>query len=263
VVAGLLSDGVLAWRFYALYDRKRWTLFIPGALLAATLGEGIYTASKIISEDQWIDDASLGKVYFISTNPAWAWLMLATNTVLTVLILARLVYRASYSKRLFSKGNLRNLFRHRHIVAVEAVIESALVSWVGLLVLAITAGISFHSDIDDDSNDWAYTSYIILPYLFGISQCLITVRLGFARQAGKFAAALQRGPSLLDRNGGPILIPPSQWETTNHEHEASVLATMTPFVLGLTSVPENIPLDDYDSKDSVQVEAGSPRRSTP
>jgi hypothetical protein len=131
------------------------------------------------------------------------------------------------------------------MVAVEAVIESALLSWVGLLLHAVITTINMvDGDYQYDEDDLAWASYTMLPYLFGISQCLITVRLAFARQTGPITGKLRLSPSLLDRNGQPIFVPSSQFQSTYREHEMSALATLTPFVLDQASVQEYTLLKD-------------------
>ena len=33
-IQGTISDGLLAWRFYVLYERKRWALYAPAVAIA-------------------------------------------------------------------------------------------------------------------------------------------------------------------------------------------------------------------------------------
>ena len=83
-------------------------------------------------------------------NAAWGWLMFATNTVLTGSILGRImsvhpVLHADFSLTLLDryvtrKAKRENAVRTRttqYSTLMEAVIESALVTWIGLLLYGI------------------------------------------------------------------------------------------------------------------------------
>jgi hypothetical protein len=85
VITGLLSDSVVAWRFYALYNQKRWTMVTSVVLLLIGLVGGICSGIYICVID---DITKLGNI----TTEAWAWVMFATNTFLTTLIIVRLCW---------------------------------------------------------------------------------------------------------------------------------------------------------------------------
>jgi hypothetical protein len=38
-VQGLLSDGTLAWRFYVVFQKKKWALYLPATAVAVNARE--------------------------------------------------------------------------------------------------------------------------------------------------------------------------------------------------------------------------------
>ncbi|KAI0791538.1 hypothetical protein BC629DRAFT_1510195 [Irpex lacteus] len=95
-------------------------------------------------------------------------LLLDSILSLTAAILTKilLVYRTSFH-------------RSHYRVALVAITESALVAWIALVLLEIASLAPTKGHISDDLN-FGYILDCIIPIFFGISQCLITVRVAFA-----------------------------------------------------------------------------------
>ncbi|EJD50967.1 hypothetical protein AURDEDRAFT_182273 [Auricularia subglabra TFB-10046 SS5] len=173
-LAGFVSDGLLVWRFYVIFDRNRWAKWIPGGLVLinALLCWSADAQHLAIYHHKELYEKVLLDVT-LKITVAWGWLMFCINTVLTALIIVR-VLSITRCGREMGSGNFRTN------IAVRAIIESASVTWIGLLLyeiasLAPTGGITTNLDV-------GYVVASILPVFFGISQTLITIRLGFTSE---------------------------------------------------------------------------------
>jgi len=171
-IAGLLSDGIVAWRFYVIYDRKRWTLYFSATMviLNALLGFSGDFQYLFSYRGSTNDFNSLLQVAFRITS-IWGWCMLGLNTVLTGAIIGKIILTA----RKVNKYGAAQDHRLPYLVVVEAIIESAAVNHFSILLyelatVAPTGHVATGFDV-------GYVFFCILPVFFGISQCLITVRL--------------------------------------------------------------------------------------
>lgn len=174
--AGLCSDGLLAWRFYVIFERRWWAKWIPGAFVVinALLCWSADAQHLAVYHHRELYENVLLDVT-LKITVAWGWLMFAINTTLIGLIIWRIL---SVTRGVDSpKTGLSTS------VVIRALIESASVTWVGLLVyeiasLAPTGGITTNLDV-------GYVMASILPVFFGISQTLITFRLGLTKELSK------------------------------------------------------------------------------
>lgn len=135
-------------------------------------------------------------------NAAWGWTMFVTNTVLTSLIIWRIIHQSRPTreqKRLGLRGA-------PYATVVEAIVESALVTWIGLLLYGIsTVAPTGHITTELDAG---FVFSCILPIFFAISQCLITTRLGLAAESVRSAPTTASGSS----------------RTTHRRHSSSLAA---------------------------------------
>ncbi|KAI0089389.1 hypothetical protein BDY19DRAFT_942180 [Irpex rosettiformis] len=134
-----ISDGLLAWRFYHVFERRRWALYIP------------VTAISITCYYNHLEP------FAFKMNVAWGWATFAINTIMTLAIMAKILLVCLTSPQPMMGQN-----RIHYGIILEAISESALATWVGLILLEIAS---------------------LAPtkgHITGISQCLITTRLGFA-----------------------------------------------------------------------------------
>ncbi|KZV93245.1 hypothetical protein EXIGLDRAFT_768255 [Exidia glandulosa HHB12029] len=177
--AGLCSDGLLAWRFYIIFERKWWAKWIPSTFVVinALLCWSADAQHLAIYHHQELYENVLLDVT-LKITVAWGWLMFAINTTMTGLILYKILS--------VSRGVENTKSRLQTAVVVRALIESATVTWIGLLIyeiasLAPTGGITTNYDV-------GYVMASILPVFFGISQTLITFRLGVTKELSQSAA---------------------------------------------------------------------------
>ncbi|KAI0690066.1 hypothetical protein BC835DRAFT_1548651 [Cytidiella melzeri] len=180
-VAGFISDGLLAWRFYVIYGRKRWALYGP---LVALVVNGLLGFSGNVpyllaasSESNTSFSADMSSIGFTITA-AWGWCTFAINTALTGGIIGRILHASRNARR---NGAVKLCDEnHSHNTAIALIVESGLVTWIGLLLYEIatfapTGGITTAGNV-------GFVMICIIPIFFGISQCLITARLGITRE---------------------------------------------------------------------------------
>lgn len=114
---GTLSDGLLAWRFYIVYGRSRWAFWFPTAAIAMNTSMlclftfVIYLLTEIIvlgltgdlQRFAYYRNPLDTSMMLIATqiNAAWGWCMLGINTVLTTLMIWRIMYVLSRSQRIW------------------------------------------------------------------------------------------------------------------------------------------------------------------
>lgn len=195
--AGLLADGILVWRMYVVYGRVRWALYVPAAAVIATALVGYASNFLDLVAYQSMDafEAHYEKTVF-EVNAAWGWSMFAVHTVLTGSIIARIIYSTR-------KARHESIVRPRigpHSVLLEAIVESALVSWVGLLLYGITA-VAPEGHITTDKNI-GFVMQGVVPLFFGTAQSLVTVRLGVqARPDSTWAAGASTQSGASGRRG--------------------------------------------------------------
>ncbi|KAI0651665.1 hypothetical protein C8Q79DRAFT_50037 [Trametes meyenii] len=171
--AGLCSDSLLVWRFYVLFNHQRWTLYVPATFVAlnallcwsADLQPLVAYTNYELYEHVLLDVS-------LKLTVAWGWVMFAINTALSGAIVTKIFIIARWS------GQLRT-----YETVIRACIESALVTWVGLLLyeicsLAPTGHIVARYDV-------GYVVSAVLPVFFGISQCLIVVRVALIDEFGR------------------------------------------------------------------------------
>ncbi|KIP09943.1 hypothetical protein PHLGIDRAFT_115926 [Phlebiopsis gigantea 11061_1 CR5-6] len=173
-VAGTLSDGLLAWRFYVLHDRARWALYVPTVAIFLNTMLGFSGDFQILA---FYRDATAFSDHIediaCQINAAWGWCMLGINTFLSGAMTAKiLISRTARSNK--AQGSSP----YPYGVVLEAIAESALITWIGLLLYGITS-LAPHGRITTHM-DVGYVMGCVLPMCFGISQCLITTRLGFS-----------------------------------------------------------------------------------
>ncbi|KAI0791535.1 hypothetical protein BC629DRAFT_368670 [Irpex lacteus] len=173
-VACAISDGLLAWRFYNVFERRRWALYVPSAAVVINLLFGLAEDCLFLSFYHSSEEYSRMELYSFKMNIAWAWATFAINSVMTVAIMSKilLVSRSSAQYAI-------NQRRVKHSVVLEAICESALVTWIGVILLEIAELAPTKGHVNNHLN-FGYVIDCILPIFFGISQCLITARLGFA-----------------------------------------------------------------------------------
>lgn len=106
---GLIADGLLAWRFYVIYGRSRWSLYVPVATVVINSCELIVSGSLFAllnfaavlgfagdfqylafykDTDLWRSRIQLVTCQITVT---WGWTMFVTNTVLTGLIIGKIM----------------------------------------------------------------------------------------------------------------------------------------------------------------------------
>jgi hypothetical protein len=176
-LSGFVSDGLLAWRFYVIFDRHRWALYIPATAIVANalLGLSGDIQHLLVYQHTTLYQTHLRLITFEITA-AWGWVMFVINTFLTGSILCRIMYIARSGSRATAVP-----FRHSaYGTATEAIIESALVTWFGILLYEITT-FAPHGRVTSNL-DVSFVMVCVLPIFFGISQCLITARLALATQ---------------------------------------------------------------------------------
>ncbi|KAJ3559341.1 hypothetical protein NM688_g408 [Phlebia brevispora] len=190
-VAGLLSDSLLAWRFYIIFDRP-WARFVPAGLIIINtllaLSANFLPLTVYYNADLYESRLRRSSLVILAT---WGWFMVVMHTVLTISIIAQILYvpgigyfisrpsslplmRVSRRPMKLSSGDTATQSKYNDIL--RAFTESFLVTWIGLLMYEIASfapsgGITTNIDV-------GYVMGTILPVFFGLSQCLITARLG-------------------------------------------------------------------------------------
>ncbi|GJE86381.1 hypothetical protein PsYK624_024610 [Phanerochaete sordida] len=172
-IAGLISDGLLVWRLYVIYGRSRWALWPAATTVILTGLVGFVSGFQNADAYHSLSDYKnrYNKISF-QINAAWAWMMFATNTVMTMSIIGRIIYVTRKAKS--TDGAHSRTAPYAKLL--EAIIESALVTWFGLVFYGI-ATVAPQGHITTNM-DVGFVMICIIPIFFGISQCLITVRLG-------------------------------------------------------------------------------------
>ncbi|KAI0818964.1 hypothetical protein BC629DRAFT_1465552 [Irpex lacteus] len=188
--AGFVSDGLLAWRFYIVYGRKRWAKYIPATpydslvLLKRTLIPCLVLGFSgdfqhfTFYHSTWLYTIAF-KIDSLKINLAWGWFTFTINTVLSGAIIGKIIH-VSRDTNKYNSGAGPAYIGGRYNTALAAVVESALITWIGLLLyliaaLAPTGRITVSGII--------HYIFFHTHRFFGISQCLITTRLGLAKDA--------------------------------------------------------------------------------
>lgn len=171
-VSCLISDGLLAWRFYVIYGRTRLALYLPVTAVTITALLGFSGDFQQLAIFRSVDLYNNHIVMIaLDVNAAWGWCTFAVNTILTGSIIGKII-SVAYEVH---PHRMDGIGYRRYSTALEAIVESALVTWVGLLLYEIatfapTSGVTANFNI-------GYIMVCITPIFFGISQCLITARL--------------------------------------------------------------------------------------
>ncbi|GJE86380.1 hypothetical protein PsYK624_024600 [Phanerochaete sordida] len=170
ITAGLISDGLLAWRLYVVWGCARWTLWMSATAVITTAMVGFASDLQGLGfyHNAGTYVAHLEDVGF-EVNIAWCWLMFGTNTLLTGAVIGRIVYLARAAP-------VRSVGGLPYAKIIEATVESALVTWFGLVFYGI-ATVAPQGRVTTNLNI-GFVLGCIIPLFFGISQCLITARLG-------------------------------------------------------------------------------------
>jgi hypothetical protein len=142
-----LSDWVVAWRCYVLFGRRIWMAWFGMIGFIATTGKFPHFSSPINCN---ADSAAAIATYVASihgVNFVWAPIYLANNTLMSALIVSKIMCVAcqaglprSLTTHGHSKLHKQTQFRSSRSVLVtvgRAVVESALVSWIGVLLLLV------------------------------------------------------------------------------------------------------------------------------
>ncbi|KAN0134269.1 hypothetical protein V8E53_007767 [Lactarius tabidus] len=239
--AALFSDGTLAWRFYIIFERKRWALYLPATAVVANAllcWAADFQHLAIYVNREYYENTLLPITLNITV--AWGWFIFVNNTLMTGGILYKIMLDnfciyvrtpnfyysrwPSYAVRsLRHEGVLVLVCSRRYDNALRAVIEPALVTWIGILIYEITS-LAPKGHITTDL-DVGYIMMQILPIFFGISQCLITARVGLLRETRSPGTDYQ-----LSRARGPVNCtydPSADTSTTVSEVEVSGAKTVT------------------------------------
>ncbi|KAF8481850.1 hypothetical protein DFH94DRAFT_410415 [Russula ochroleuca] len=177
-VAAFLSDGTLAWRFYVVFNKEKWALYLPAAsvILNALLcwsADGQHLA--IYSNEEFYEKTLLPVTLDITV--AWGWSMFFANSLMTGGIIYKIAWANRTVQSLRESGGKKS---RKYVTALRAVIESALVTWFGILLFEI--GSLAPSGHVTTNKNVGLVVLEILPIFFGISQCLITAHLGILRE---------------------------------------------------------------------------------
>ncbi|KAI0690053.1 hypothetical protein BC835DRAFT_1418064 [Cytidiella melzeri] len=175
-VAGFLCDGLVAWRFYVVYGRKRWAFYVPAVAVILNLLLGLSGDFQQLSfyHSAW----NYTHFYHLTAfriSAAWGWFTFITNTILSGAIIGKIIHVSRKANR---NNAAAPYGESRYNTVLVAITESALVTWIGLLLYEV-ASLAPTGHITTAWNV-GYVMICIIPIFFGISQCLITVRLGFA-----------------------------------------------------------------------------------
>ncbi|KAI0690064.1 hypothetical protein BC835DRAFT_1366385 [Cytidiella melzeri] len=136
-VAGFISDGLLAWRFYVIYGRKRWALYGPLVALVVNALLGLSGDCLYLSETSSESTTSFSdhmSLTGFTINAAWGWYTFAINTALTGGIIGRILHASHNARR---NGAVKLCDANSHNTAIALIVESGLVTWIGLLLYEI------------------------------------------------------------------------------------------------------------------------------
>ncbi|KAA1475437.1 hypothetical protein DENSPDRAFT_425445 [Dentipellis sp. KUC8613] len=132
-----LADGVLIYRFVALWPQRRWIAFPLGALLLAPAAASLALLYKVVQIYLLIHSRSMTTVSLqylqvgvSRLNIAYNFLQLAYTTTTTVLIASRIWLLARQLEKVLGKGA-----GARYRTAVSILVESGALLFVSQLVL--------------------------------------------------------------------------------------------------------------------------------
>jgi hypothetical protein len=161
----------------------------------------------------------------LNITVAWGWFIFVNNTLMTGGILYKIMRSTCAVRSLRDEGVLELVYSPsgRYNNALRAVIESALVTWIGILIYEITS-LAPKGHITTDL-DAGYVMIQILPIFFGISQCLITAHVGLTREIRLPGTdyQLSRARGHTNRTSDPL----ADTSTTVFEAEVSGTKTVT------------------------------------
>ncbi|KAN0134268.1 hypothetical protein V8E53_007766 [Lactarius tabidus] len=178
----LLSDGTLAWRFYVVFGKQKWALYLPAA--AVTMNTLLCWSADFQHLGFYVNRELYENTLLpvtLDITVAWGWFIFTNNTLMT----GGILYKIIWSNRAFGglrKNGSRMSTARRYNTAIRAMIESAFVTWLGILILEITS-LAPTGHVTTNL-DVGYVMLDIIPIFFGISQSLITARLGLSRETG-------------------------------------------------------------------------------
>lgn len=182
-LSGLIADGLLAWRFMVIFGRAKWALYLPVTAVAINALLGFSGDFQIFTF--YGNVASFySHIYDIEfkINAAWGWTIFATNSMFTGLIIARIVYVSNQ----FPSEQVTRVRNVHYATLIAAIVESGLVTWIGLLLYGITS-VAPTGHITTNM-DVGFVMICIVPVFFGISQCLMIVRLSLSNTVPTYAA---------------------------------------------------------------------------
>ncbi|KAH9035054.1 hypothetical protein EDB84DRAFT_43871 [Lactarius hengduanensis] len=180
--AALFSDGTLAWRFYIVFGRKKWALYLPAVAVgtnALLCWSADFQHLGVYASKDFYLNTLLPVTFDIAV--AWGWFIFVNNTMMTGGILYKIVWANRVMGGLHKDG-LRISTTRKYNTAIRAMIESAIVTWIGILILEITS--LAPAGHVTTALDAGYVMLDVVPIFFGISQSLITARLGLTREMG-------------------------------------------------------------------------------
>lgn len=141
----MISDGVVIWRAWVLYDDQRWILIGPIALLVGTVGSGIgflglatHEASNVAASSQSLTVVGglIGTIARKNTFLSFSALSLATNVFAAVLILYRLWSHGqpAGSFPVGQKGQMPSRFQTVAVLLVESGVLYAATQVINLVL---------------------------------------------------------------------------------------------------------------------------------
>jgi len=178
----LLSDGTLAWRFYVVFGKKKWALYLPA--LAVMMNTMLCWSADFQHLGFYVNKELYENTLLpvtLDITVAWGWFIFVNNTLMTGGILYKIIW-ASRAMEALHKNGLQMSAARKYKTAIRAMIESAFVTWLGILILEITS-LAPTGHVTTNL-DVGYVMLDIIPIFFGISQSLITARLGMSRERG-------------------------------------------------------------------------------
>ncbi|KAI0342526.1 hypothetical protein BDW22DRAFT_1429352 [Trametopsis cervina] len=159
-VASFVSDGLLAWRFYVIFERRTWTLYVPATAL--TINALLGFSGNCLYLSFYNNPARYSYMQNISfkISVAWGWSIFAINTLLTIAIMAKILLAARRSTGLLSR-----MHGIQYSVIIEALSESAFVTWFGLALFEISSLAPTEGHITNAMN-FGYVMRCIIPIFF-------------------------------------------------------------------------------------------------
>ncbi|KAI0257046.1 hypothetical protein BJV78DRAFT_4372 [Lactifluus subvellereus] len=199
-IAGLLSDGTLAWRFYIIFGKTKWALYFPavGTLLNALLcWSADFQHLAAYSNREFYENRLLPVTLDITV--AWGFFMFSFNSLLTGGILYKIIWANRALQGIRTGGGWVS---QKYRTALRALVEAAVVTWIGILIceialLAPTGHVTTNPNI-------GYIVVAIIPIFFGISQSLITARLGLVRETGSTEATVYASQESSNRRANTL-----------------------------------------------------------